>query len=135
MQIRSINYSLHFESVNTRKYCLYWKVFSTNPCRKIFFNSLLLFLVIFVGQQIVSVESVNSIISFWHPWERRQNLSLRTLILSFMKTSFPTSDTLFAFFYLVCKLFKGLFQPLFHSVNCMSSAFESYNISWGCPVT
>ena len=29
------------------------------------------------------------------------------------------------FFYLVCKLLKGLFQPLCQSVNCMSWVFES----------
>ena len=43
MQIWSINYSLHFENVKIHKHCLYWKVFSTNIYRKIYFNSLLVF--------------------------------------------------------------------------------------------
>ena len=34
----------------------------------------------------------------------------------------------FTFFYLVCKLFKGLFQPLCQLVNCMIWVFESNNI-------
>ena len=42
---------------------------------------------------------------------------------------------LFCFFYLVCKLFKGLFQPLCQSVNFMSWVFESENISRRCHVT
>ena len=41
MQIRSINYSFHFESIKIRKHCLYWKVFSTDIYWKIFFNTLL----------------------------------------------------------------------------------------------
>ena len=35
------------------------------------------------------------------------------------------SDSPIIFFYLVCKLLKGLFQPLCQSVNCMSWVFES----------
>ena len=42
MQIKSINYSLHFECVKKHKH-LHWKVFSTIIYSKIFFNSLLLF--------------------------------------------------------------------------------------------
>ena len=42
---------------------------------------------------------------------------------------------LFCFFYLVCKLFKGLFQSLCQSVNCMSWVFESWNIPRRCHVT
>ena len=34
---------------------------------------------------------------------------------------------LFSFFHLVGKLFKGLFQPLCQSANCMSWVFESCN--------
>ena len=45
------------------------------------------------------------------------------------------SPTLFLFFYLVCKLFKGLFQSLCQSVNCMSWVFESWNIPRRCHVT
>ena len=45
------------------------------------------------------------------------------------------SPILFLFFYLVCKLFKGLFQSLCQSVNCMSWVFESWNIPRRCHVT
>ena len=41
------------------------------------------------------------------------------------------SPIFFLFFYLVCKLFKGLCQ----SVNCMSWVFESWNIPRRCHVT
>ena len=41
----------------------------------------------------------------------------------------------FLFFYLVCKLCKGLFQSLCQSVNCMSWVFESWNIRWRYHVT
>ena len=50
MQIRSINYSLHFESVEIHKHCLYWEVFSTDIYRKIFFQHFDAFLAKFVGQ-------------------------------------------------------------------------------------
>ena len=36
IKIRSINYSLHFESVEIHKHCLYWKAFNTNIYKKIF---------------------------------------------------------------------------------------------------
>ena len=45
------------------------------------------------------------------------------------------SPILFLFFYLVCKLCKGLFQSLCQSVNCMSWVFESWNIPRRCHVT
>ena len=45
------------------------------------------------------------------------------------------SRILFLFFYLVCKLCKGLFQSLCQSVNCMSWVFESWNIPRRCHVT
>ena len=40
----------------------------------------------------------------------------------------------FRLFYLVCKLFKRVFQSLFQPVNCLSWVFESQNISRRCPV-
>ena len=46
------------------------------------------------------------------------------------------SPILFLFcFYLLCQLFKGLFQSLCQSVNCMSWVFESWNIPRRCHVT
>ena len=38
------------------------------------------------------------------------------------------SPIFFLFFYLVCKLCKGLFQSLCQPVNCMSWVFESWNL-------
>ena len=46
-----------------------------------------------------------------------------------MESSLPTLQYFFCIFYLVCKLFKGLFQPVCQSVNCMSWVFESEHIS------
>ena len=45
------------------------------------------------------------------------------------------SDSSILFSNLVCKLFKGLFQSLCQSVNCMSWVFESWNIPRRCHVT
>ena len=45
----SVNYAnlvyklLHFENVKIHKHCLYWRVFSTDIYRKMYFNNLLLF--------------------------------------------------------------------------------------------
>ena len=72
---------------------------------------------------------------FWHAGKLRQDLYLRALILSSMESSFLTLQHFFCFFYLVCILFKGLFQPLCQSVNCISWVFEPLNIPWTCPVT
>ena len=36
MQIRPKNYSLHFQSVEIHKHCLYWKIFSTDIYRNFF---------------------------------------------------------------------------------------------------
>ena len=54
MQIWSISYSLHFESVKIQKHCLYWKVLSTDIyiyiyiyIYKDFFEQLAAFLAIF----------------------------------------------------------------------------------------
>ena len=47
------------------------------------------------------------------------------LILSFMESSFLTPPYIFCFFYLVCNLFKGLFQTLWQSFNCIIWVFES----------
>ena len=44
------------------------------------------------------------------------------------------SDSLLIFFYLVCKLCKGLFISLCQSVICMSWVFESWNIPRKCHV-
>ena len=52
-----------------------------------------------------------------------------------MESSFLTPWYFFCFLYLVCKLFKGLFQSLCLSVNCTSWVFESWNIPRRCHVT
>ena len=65
---------------------------------------------------------------FWHVRKLRQDLHLRALILFFMESSFLTPWYFFCFPYLVRKLFKGLFQSLCQSVNCMSwvSKFNNF---------
>ena len=50
-----------------------------------------------------------------------------------MESSFPTLWYFFSFFHLVCKLFKGLFQPLYWSINCISWVFQLCNIFQKCP--
>ena len=62
-------------------------------------------------------------IFFWHVRKLRQDLYLSALILSFIESSFLTPWYFFCFLYLVCKLFKGLFQSLCQSVNSMSLWF------------
>ena len=41
--------------------------------------------------------------------------------------SFQTLRYFFSFCYLVCKLFKGLFQSLDQPINCMNLVFKSCN--------
>ena len=120
MQILSIIYSLHFENVKIHKHCLYWKVFSTDIYRKIYFNSLLLFSYICWSVNCMSwVRKFNNFIL--HVWKLMQDLYLRALILSFMESLFLTLQYFFCFFHLVYKFFKGLFQLLCQSANCMLS--------------
>ena len=117
----AINYSLHFENVKIHKHCLYWKVFSTDIYRKIYFNSLML-----ICWSINCISWVSKFKNFFrHAQKLRQDLYVRDLILPFMENSFLALRYFFCFFYLVSKLFKGLFQPLCQSVNCMSWVFES----------
>ena len=49
-----------------------------------------------------------------------------------MESSFQILWYFFSFFHLVCKLFKGLFQPLYWSVNCTSRVFQLCNIFQKC---
>ena len=114
---------LHFENIKIHKHCLYWKVFSTDIYRKIYFNSLLLFSYISWSVNCMSWVSKFNIF-FWHAQKLRKALYFRALILSFMESSFSDCPILFLVFYLVFRLFKGLFQPLRQSVNCMSWVFE-----------
>ena len=63
MQIRSINYSLYFESFKIHRHCFYWNVFSTDIYRKIFFQQFAASLATFFGK-IVLIESVKSTFFF-----------------------------------------------------------------------
>ena len=127
----SVNYAnlvynlfINFENVKIHKHCLYWKVFNSNIYRKIYFNSLLVFSYICWSVNCMSwVSKLNNF--FWYAGKLRLDLYLRALILPFMESSFLTLQYFFCFFYLVCKLFKGLFQPLCQSVNFISWVFES----------
>ena len=116
-----INYILEMSRYTN---IVYWKVFSTNIYRKIYFKSLLVFRYICWLVNCMSwVSKLNNF--FWYAGKLRLDLYLRALILPFMESSFLTLQYFFCFFYLVCKLFKGLFQPLCQSVNFISWVFES----------
>ena len=52
-------------------------------------------------------------------------------VLPFMEKLFQTFQYRFSFLHLVCKLFKGDFQPLFWSVKCISWVSEFFNIFLG----
>ena len=69
------------------------------------------FLAIFVGQEIAWLESVNSVTFFWHVRKLRQDLYLRALILSFMKSSFVTPWYFFCFIW---------------STNCLRDFFSHF---------
>ena len=72
------------------------------------------------------------ILFFWHVPKLMQGLYLSALILFFMESLFLTPQYFFCFLYLVCKLFKGPFQSLCQSVNCMIWVFELWNIPRRC---
>ena len=124
MQIRSINYSLHFESVNMRKHRLYWKVFSTEIYRKFFLTVWCFFS--FVCWSVDCISWVTKFKNFFLTcMEIQARFIFEALMMLFMESSFSTLRYSFLFFHLVCKLFKGLFRPLCQSENCIIWVFES----------
>ena len=134
MQIWSTNYSLYFENVKIHKHCLYCKVFRTDMYRKTYFNSLLLFSYICWSVNCMSwVSKLNNFFLTCRETEARFIFEGFNIVLYGKFIS--DSPILFLFFYLVCKLCKGLFQSLCQSVNCMSWVFESWNIPRRCHVT
>ena len=105
MQIWSIIYSLHFENVKIHKHCLYWKVFSTNIYRKIYFNSLLVFSYICWSVNCMSwVSKLNNFFLTCRETEARFIFEGFNIVL--YRKFISDSRILFLFFYLVCKLFK-----------------------------
>ena len=134
MQIWSINYSLHFENVKIHRHCLYWKVFSIDIYRKIYFNSLLLFSNIYWSVNCMSWVSKFSNF-FLTCTETEARFIFEGFNIVLYGKFISDSPILFCFFYLVCKMCKGLFQSLCQSVNCMSWVFESWNIPRRCHVT
>ena len=74
---------------------------------------------------VVWAEPVNSKKIFRHAGKLRQDFFFRVFIWPYMESSFLTPWYFFCFFYLACKLFKGLFQSHCQSVNCISWVFES----------
>ena len=134
MQIWSVNYSLHFEHNKIHKHCLYWKVFSTDIYRKIFSTVCCFFSYICWSVNCMSwVSKFNNFFLTCTETEARFIFEGFNIVLYGRFIS--DSPILFYFFYLVCKLCKGLFQSLCQSVNCMSWVFESWNIPRRCHVT
>ena len=113
MKIWSVNYVLHFGSVNIHKHCLYWSEFSTDINGKNIFNCLLLFKPFLLFGKLW-VESVNSTIfsDMLGNWSKVYIWGI--LLLSLMESSIPTFQYFFlAIFHLVCKLLKSLFKSFF----------------------
>ena len=135
MQVRSINYSLHFESVKIHKDCLYWKVFSPDIYRKIFFQQFAAFFS-YICWSVSCISWVSKFKKFFLTCTKTETWCIFEgfNIVLYGKFIF-SSSILFSRFYLVCKLFKGLFQPLSQSVNCMNWVFETWSISRRCPET
>ena len=126
----SVNYTnlvyklLHFENVKIRKHCLYWKVFSTDIYIKIYLNSLLLFNYICRWVNCMSLFSKFNYF-FLTCTETEARFIFEGFNIGLYGKFISDSPYCFWFFYLVCKLFKRLFQSLCKSVNCKSWVFES----------
>ena len=88
------------------------------------FQQFAAFLAIFVGQQIVWIESVNSNF-FLKCKETEARFIFEGSNIVFYGKFISNSSILFSLFYLVCKVFKELFQLLCQSVNYMSWVFET----------
>ena len=69
------------------------------------------------------VSKVNNI--FLTCWETEARFTFEGFNIVLYGKFISDSAILFCFFNLVCKLFKGLFQPLCQSVNFISWVFES----------
>ena len=115
LQIIQICKLLHFENVKIHKHWWYWKVFSTDIYRKIYFNSLLLFSYICWSVNCMSwVSKFNNF--FLTCTETEAEFILEGFNIVLYAKFISDSLIHFLFFYMVCKLFKGLFQSLCQSV-------------------
>ena len=111
--LRSIYYSLHYEIAEIHKHCLYWKVFSTS-----FFN--------YICWSVNCISWVSKFNNFFLSCpETEARFIFEDFNIGLYGKFISSSPILFLLFYLVCKLFKWLFQPLCQSVNCTNRVFES----------
>ena len=126
---------LHFENVKIHKHCLYWKVFGTNIYGRFISTICCFFSYIYWSVNCMSWVSKFKKI-FLTCTESEARFIFEGFNIFLYGKFVSDSPILFLFFfYLVCKLFKGLFQSLCQSVNCMSWVFESWNIPRRCHVT
>ena len=136
----SVNYAnlvyklLYFENVKIHKHCLYWKVLVMTYIKRFISTVCCFFSYICWSVNCLSwVSKFNNFFLTCRETEVRFIFEGFNIVLYGKFIS--DSPILFLFFYLVCKLCKGLFQSLCQSVNCMSWVFESWNIPRRCHVT
>ena len=135
MQIWSIIYSLHFENVKIRNIVYIGRYLVLTFIERFISTVCCFFSYIYWSVNCMSRVSIfNSFFLTCTDTEARFIFEGFTIVL-YGKFISDSLILFFTFFYLVCKLFKGLFQPLFQLVNCMIWVFESYNILRRCPVT
>ena len=134
MQIWSIIYSLHFENVKIRNI-----VYIGRYLVLTFIERFISTVCCFFSYVCWSVYCMRWISKFNNFFLTCTETEARFIFEGFNIVLYgkfiSDSPILFLFFYLVCKLCKGLFQSLCQSVNCMSWVFESWNIPRRCHVT
>ena len=127
--IWSVNYAnlvyelLHFENVKIHKHCLYWKVFSTYIEKFISTVCCFFSYICWSANYMSWVSKFN--IFFLACTETEARFIFEGFNIVLYRKFISDSRYFFCFLYLVCKLFKGLFQLLCQSVNCMIWVFES----------
>ena len=98
--------------VSRYKNVVYIGVYLVLTYKKRVFSTVYYSLSYFIGHQITWVESVNSIVFYWHAQRLRQGVYLSDFsIVIYGKFNSNFAVLILAFFHLICKLLKSLFSP------------------------
>ena len=125
MKTLSVNYVSHFGSVKIHKLCLYWSVFSPDINGKIIST-----VRYFLSHFCCSANYRSRVSKFHNVFLTCSETEARSILKDFSiaiygKFNCNFSVLSWAFFHLVCKLFKSIFLvPFCWSVNCMSRALN-----------
>ena len=115
---------LHFENVKIDKHCLYLKVFNTAYIER--FTSKVWCFFSYICMLVNCMSWVSKFSNFFLTcWETEARFIFEGFNIVPYGKFISDFAVLFLLFYLVCKLFNGLFQTLCQSVNFISWVFES----------